>query len=179
MTPVQTVHQASNVIPVVAHPKFASNQFRDPGRGPHVGVVAVRQRSLEQQPQQTTPLGDLEFEWTSGREPDLQCVGASSPPSIAPAHHGTGDALDATSHLIERQARLQQRQRTPTPVRQEIRTTFRSWHRNLVPVFYSIAVLDLKIVKWCNAPHSSPLKFSRYFPAGFSDSCEGSMKRAG
>jgi len=86
MTPVQTVHPAPDVIPMVVHRKLAPDQFRDTRGGPHVGVVAVRQWSFPQQSQQTTPLCGRKLQRTSGRGADLQGVGTVSLPSIRPTH---------------------------------------------------------------------------------------------
>jgi hypothetical protein len=75
VTPVQTVHQAPDVIAMVVDSKLARDYCGDTRGGPHVGVVTVR----------------------DGTFPEL-----ATPP-------------DTTSDLVERQARLQQPQRSPAP----------------------------------------------------------------
>src|SRR5947208_14963874 len=66
MTPVQSVHQAPDVISVVAHAKLATDDLCDARRGPDVRIVAVCQWPFQQYLHQTTPLGGLELQRTSG-----------------------------------------------------------------------------------------------------------------
>jgi hypothetical protein len=101
VAPVETVHQAPNVITVVTDPELAPDHFCDARCGPHVGVIAMCQRPFEQYPQQTTLLDGLQFLRAAGRRADLQSFGASPSPGIVPSHHGTGGALDASRNLVE------------------------------------------------------------------------------
>jgi len=100
VTPVQAVHQASDVIPVIADSKLARDQFGDARRCPHVGTVTLRQGPFQQHPQQTTLLGRRQLGRPTGRGANLQSFDAMPPPSIVPSHHGTGRTLDAPSRLV-------------------------------------------------------------------------------
>jgi hypothetical protein len=49
VSPVQAVHQPPDMITVIMHPKLPLDHLGDARRGPQVGLVAVRYRSLEEQ----------------------------------------------------------------------------------------------------------------------------------
>jgi hypothetical protein len=57
VSPVQAVHQPPDMRAVIVHPKLPLDHLGDARRGPQVGPVAVRRRSLEEQLHQPAPLG--------------------------------------------------------------------------------------------------------------------------
>ena len=121
------------MITVIIHPKLPLDHLGDARRGPQVGLVAVRYRSLEEQLHQAAPLCGSKLRWAARRRGDSQCLSATSPPSVEPPHDRTGRTTDTTPDLIERQAGLQQRQGSPASVFQQISATLRSGHRCCVP----------------------------------------------
>src|SRR5665213_1477404 len=100
--PSQAVHQAPDMVPVVAHTKLALDHLGNARRGPQIGPVILRHRSLEQQGDQTLSLGDYQLQGTAWREAHLQCVKAAVPPRIPPAHHRTRIASDLPPNFVER-----------------------------------------------------------------------------
>jgi hypothetical protein len=71
---------------------------------------------LQKKVDQAPPLRPVQLQRSSWGETHSQCLGASPPSGIAPAHHRTCIAADAPSHLIERLTRIQQRQGTLAPI---------------------------------------------------------------
>src|SRR5664280_2021000 len=47
-SPAQAVHQAANMVRVIADSELTLDQLGNAGRGPQIGSVALRHRSLEQ-----------------------------------------------------------------------------------------------------------------------------------
>src|SRR5256884_7766505 len=52
-TPVQSMHQPSDMITMVLDSEFTANQFRNAGGGPEIGSVAVHHRPLQEKRDQT------------------------------------------------------------------------------------------------------------------------------
>src|SRR5438093_12035214 len=99
-----------------------------PGRGPQLRPVAVRLGSLEKQLQQATALAGAQLQRASRREAHPQSVGSPSASCPQPAQDGTGGALDAAPHFVQRQARVPQGQRPPATVLEQIGTSLQSGH---------------------------------------------------
>src|ERR1035438_7066017 len=55
-SPSQGVHQATDMARVITHAKLPLDHLGDARRGPQIGTVALRQRSLEQQTDKTLSL---------------------------------------------------------------------------------------------------------------------------
>ncbi|MCL4500149.1 MAG: hypothetical protein M1335_07950 [Chloroflexi bacterium] len=130
---MKAMHQPTDMIAVVTDAELALDDLGDARRGPQLRPVAVRRRSLQQQPQQATPLAHAQLERTPGRETNSQGVGASAAARPQPAHHGTRRAADATPDFVQRQAGVPQRQRAPATVFEQIGTALPSGHNRSLP----------------------------------------------
>jgi len=108
VAPSQAVHQPSDVIAVVAHLKLPLDQLGNAGGGPEVGAVAVCQRTVEQQLDQTLSLSGAELRRTTRRKLDLEGLIPTALVGVAPAHDRAGVAADAAGCLVEREPLLQQ-----------------------------------------------------------------------
>ena len=127
---MQAMHQPTDMIAMVIHPKLPPDDFGDSCRGPQLGPVTVRLRPLDQQLQQTVALAGAQLQRASGREADSQGVGSPTPPRAEPSQDGTRGALNATPHFIQRQARVPQGQRPSATVLKQIGTALQSGHRS-------------------------------------------------
>jgi hypothetical protein len=76
--PSQAVHQAPDMVPVVAHTKLALDHLGNARRGPQIGPVILRHRSLEQQADQTRFLSATTS--FKGRPGEKRTCNASRPP---------------------------------------------------------------------------------------------------
>src|ERR1039458_5134043 len=101
-SPAQAVHQAADMVRVIADFELTLDHLGNAGRGPQIGSVTLRHRPLQQQADQTLSLGSSQLQGAPRREPYLQRSDSSLSPRIAPAHHRTRIASDAPSHFVER-----------------------------------------------------------------------------
>jgi hypothetical protein len=104
------------VIAVILDSELAPDQFRNTGGGPKIRPVAVHHRSLQKKVDQTPSLRPVQLQRSSWGETHSQCLGSASSSGIAPTHHGTCIAADASSHFVKRLTRIQQRQGTLAPI---------------------------------------------------------------
>jgi hypothetical protein len=126
--PPQAMQQTADVIPMVLDLKLAANEFGNAGRGPQIRPPAMRGCPLEKHPDQTLTLGLSQLPGTARRKTHLESLRPSPAAGIPPAHHRNGSAADTPSHFVQRITAVQQRQRAPAPIFQEIGTPSRSWH---------------------------------------------------
>src|SRR5258708_24496412 len=132
-TPLQAVQQPADMVAMIPNLELPPDQFRNAGRRPQVGPVALRERSLQKQLLQAFPLSGTQLERASRRETHPQSPGAASPPGLPPAHHRTGMAADAPPHFVKRMTGIQQRQCSLTPIFQQIRAPLQSGHGGSPP----------------------------------------------
>ena len=132
-TPVQAMHQPTDMIAMVIHPKFPPDDGSgDSCRGPQLRAVTMRLR-LRLRPAASANAG-------AGWRPTSAGVRAKSAPARRPAPHdaargtpsqdGTRGALNTSPHLIQRQARVPQGQSSSTTVLKQISTPLQSGHRS-------------------------------------------------
>jgi len=69
--PSHAMHQAPDMVRVVVHTKLALNHLGDARRGPQIGAVALRHRSLEQPTVQTLSLSDSQLQGAAWRRTHL------------------------------------------------------------------------------------------------------------
>jgi hypothetical protein len=128
-SPAQAVHQAANMVRVIAHAKLTLDHLGYARCGPQIGPVALRHRSLEQKADKSLSLGSSQFQWAPGRKAHLQCVHPAASARISPTHHRTWIASDLSSNFIESESIIQQRQSAPTPILEKIGASLQSGHR--------------------------------------------------
>src|SRR5256886_8952544 len=76
------------------------------GRGPQIGSVTMRDRSLEEQSDQAPALFLAQLPGTAGREAHLQGFRSASPPGIPPAHHRTRTRSNPSPYFVERKTKI-------------------------------------------------------------------------
>jgi len=128
------MHQATDVIRVIAYAELALNHLGDACGGPQIGAIALCQRALEQQANKLLSLSGGQLQWASRRKTDLQSLVSALPSSIAPAHHRTRVTSDLPSDFVERVALIQQRQGATATVFQKLGTCLQSGHGETVPL---------------------------------------------
>jgi hypothetical protein len=147
MAPSDLMHEASDMIAMVSHPKILPDHFGDASRCPEFGAIAVRDRSSKQELHEPTLLASVEFGRSPGRESDLECLGATLRTSVSPAQHRTRSAADPASHLVQREAHVEKLQGTMTAIFQNICGSSRSHGRPSFTEVQDIALfMQLSIV---------------------------------
>src|SRR5207253_1076139 len=99
-TPVQSMHQPSDMITMVLDSEFTANQFRNAGGGPEIGSVAVHHRPLQEKRDQTPSLLPIQLQRSTWGETHPQPLLSTPASCITPAHHRTCIAADAPPNLI-------------------------------------------------------------------------------
>lgn len=127
--PLQAVHQPTDMSAVIANSKLATDHLGNASRGPQIGPITMGQWSFEQQSDQAPALCGIQLPRTAGREAHLQSFAPPSSSYIAPTHHRTRIAPDASRHFIQRMTVIEQLQSPLAPVFQKIGTSLRPGHR--------------------------------------------------
>src|ERR1039457_4826849 len=101
-SPSEAMHQAPTMVRMVPHTKLAFDHLGNTRRGPQIGAVTLRHRSLQQQADQTLSLRWTQLQGTPRRKAHLQRIRSALPPRVAPTHHRTRIAADTSSNFVER-----------------------------------------------------------------------------
>src|SRR5207253_1281639 len=101
-----SVHQPTDMIAVIADSELPLNHLGNAGRGPQIGSVTMRDRSLEEQSDQAPALFLAQLPGTAGREAHLQGFRSASPPGIPPAHHRTRTRSNPSPYFVERKTKI-------------------------------------------------------------------------
>lgn len=112
VAPAELMHQPTDMIAVVADPELAPNQARDAIASPQVCGMAVGDRSLQQQPQEALLLSGTQSGGSSGRRPNIEDLLPNSVSRVAPSHDRARLAVDPARNFVERQAFIEQCQRS-------------------------------------------------------------------
>jgi hypothetical protein len=95
------MHQSTNMIGMVVHPKLLLDEPGDARRRPQIGTVAAGHRAFQQQLDQARFLLGLQLMGSSRGEPHAQRLLSATLPRLVPAHDGAGPAANATRRFIE------------------------------------------------------------------------------
>jgi hypothetical protein len=105
------------MLAVIAHAKRTPDEPADAIASPDIGLVAVSQRPLRDQPNEPSLLDGRELRRSPRRYTHLVDSLSELVAPVSPAHHGTRPATDATSHLVEREPFVQELECAATPRR--------------------------------------------------------------
>src|SRR5258708_34576012 len=129
-SPSQAVHQAADMVRVIAHTKLTFDHLGNARRSPKIGSVALCHRSLEQKGAKPLSLASRQLQGAPRRKAYLQCIHTAVSTRVSPAHHRTRIASDLSSYFIERESIIQQCQSTPASILKEIGAPLQSGHKD-------------------------------------------------
>ena len=130
-TPVQTVQEATDMIPRVTNPEFMFDQIGDVLGRPEVRTIPVRHRPFQQKSFPFGPLARCQLRRASGDGLRSDTGWSVTTHRVAPAHDGAGVAPHHLRHLGQGSVFPQKPDRTNSANLQLFRRTMRS-HNGVV-----------------------------------------------
>jgi len=109
------MEQTAHVVAVIAHAKLTPDEPADAVAGPDVGLVAVRQRPLRDQPNEPSLLRRRQLRRSPRRGAYLVDLLSNFVTPVSPTHHGARLTADPTRHLVQREPFIQELQCAATP----------------------------------------------------------------
>jgi len=117
------------MIPMVSDLQVTFNQIGNSLSGPQLRSVSLRHRPLDQKMDKLLFLFQGQSGGPSRRRFGIQCFFTTGLQGIAPPHHATRMATDASGNLMERQILFQEPNHTTPTLFKQFRRPFRS-HRD-------------------------------------------------